>query len=132
MEELIGKDQDPEIFRLSGEVIGAAIEVHRALGPGFLESAYQQAMCIELASRGVEFICEHRIPVEYKGQVVGEGRADLLVGQKLIVELKAVDGLAPIHTAQVISYLRATNLRVGLVVNFNVKVLKDGIKRVAL
>jgi GxxExxY protein len=113
-------------------VIGAAIEVHRVLGPGFLESVYEEAVAIELAVRNIPFERQVAIGVEYRGQQVGEGRLDLLVGGALIVELKAVEALAPIHTAQVISYLKTTGRLLGLLINFNVPVLKEGIRRIVL
>ncbi len=125
-------EPDKETDDLAKAVIGAAIEVHRILGPGYLERVYEQALTIELGLRGVPFAGQVPIGVEYKGQRVGEGRLDLLVGGKLIVELKAVDTFAPIHSAQVMSYLKTMNLRLGLLINFNVPLLKYGIKRVIL
>ena len=111
-------------------IIGAAIAVHRELGPGYLESIYERALCIELASRNVRFEAQAPVPVRYRGEVVGEGRIDILFDGKIVVELKAVDILAPVHTAQLLSYLKATGLRVGLLINFNVPVLTSGIKRI--
>jgi GxxExxY protein len=121
---------EARVNRLSHEVIGAALEVHRLLGPGFLESLYEEALCIELELRKITFQRQAPIPVHYKGRVVGENRLDLLVGDCLVVELKAVDQLATIHTAQVLAYLKATGHKLGLLINFNVPVLKYGIKRV--
>src|SRR3954447_2509422 len=95
-------------------VIGAAIAVHRTLGPGFLESVYEEALCIELQERGIPFVQQSPAAVLYKGRLVGEGRLDLLVGDALIVELKAVEALAPVHTAQLISYLKSTGCHLGL------------------
>ena len=119
-----------EIDGLAGAVIGAAIEVHRTLGPGFLESIYEEALCYELELREIPFQRQPPISVTYKGRSVGEGRMDLLVDTKLVVELKSVDALAPLHTAQLLSYLRAGNYQAGLLFNFNVKLLKEGgIKR---
>jgi GxxExxY protein len=118
--------------RLSGLVIGAAMEVHRNLGPGFLESVYEEALCIELSLRRLAFQRQVPIGVTYKGHTVGEGRVDLLVANQLVVELKAVEVLLPVHQAQVISYLKATGHRLGLLINFNVPILKSGIKRVIL
>ena len=115
---------------LARAVIGAAIEVHRQLGPGFLESLYEEALCIELEQRLVPFERQKEISVLYKGRPIGQQRIDLLVGGSLIVELKAVEALAEIHKAQVISYLKATHLSLGLLINFNVPVLKDGIHRI--
>lgn len=126
------KEPSKELDQLAHDVIDAAVAVHKALGPGYMESVYEEALCIELQSRGVEFSRQKPVSVQYKGRSVGEGRIDLLVADHLIVELKAVDALAPIHTAQVISYLKATGCHLGLLVNFNVHLLKDGIKRIIL
>jgi GxxExxY protein len=115
---------------LAYRVIGAAIEVHGLLGPGFLESVYEEVVCIELTLRGIRFRRQVPIGVRYKGHRVGESRMDLLVGEKLVVELKAVDGLAPIHIAQLLSYLKATRLHLGLLISFNVTRLRHGIRRV--
>lgn len=119
-----------ELDRLAHCVIGAAIEVHRILGPGFLESVYEEALCIELTLRGIAFARQVRIGVQYKGQAVGDARLDLLVDNSLVVELKAAESIAPIHIAQTLSYLKATRLRVGLLISFNVSTLRRGIKRV--
>jgi GxxExxY protein len=114
-------------------VIGAAIEVHRELGPGFLESLYEQALGVELTLRGIPFVRQAPFSVQYKSQPVGIDRLDLLVDECLVVELKAVEALAPIHTAQVISYLKSTGLSLGLLINFNVRTLtQGGIKRLVL
>ena len=113
-------------------VIGAAIDVHRALGPGYLENVYEEALYYEIDLRGVPCERQVKISVEYKGHFVGEGRLDLLVAKILPVELKAVDALAPIHQAQLISYLKMTCLHLGLLINFNVPLLKQGIKRIIL
>ncbi len=121
-----------ELDLLARQVIDAAIEVHRSLGPGFLESVYEQALGIELESRGIPFVRQPSVAVNYKGHPIGEGRLDLLVGDALVVELKAVDAIAPIHTAQVISYLKASRHQLGLLINFNVPILKEGIKRIIL
>jgi GxxExxY protein len=120
------------IDRLAHRVIGAALEVHRTLGPGFVESAYEESLCIELQLRGITFVRQPVVRVEYKGHVVGEARLDLLVEDELIVELKAVDALMPVHLARLISYLRAMNKNLGLLMNFNVPLLRDGIKRIIL
>jgi GxxExxY protein len=117
---------------LTGSIIEAAIEVHRILGPGYLESVYEEALSLELTSRGITFERQKPISVNYKGHVVGESRLDLLIDNRLIVELKAVESLAPIHKAQVLSYLKATGCKVALLINFNTTVLKNGIKRLAL
>lgn len=123
---------EEDLSQLSGKVIGAAIEVHRLLGAGFLESVYQEALCVELKLRRIPFRCQPVVAVNYKGQQVGEGKLDLLVKDTLIVELKAVEKLAPIHEAQVLSYLKMTGYPLALLINFNVPLLKDGIKRIIL
>lgn len=125
-------EPNKDVDRLAREVIGAGIEVHRHLGPGFLESIYEEALIIELALRGIPFERQKPVPVSYKERNVGEGRVDLLVAKELVVELKAVEALAPIHKAQVISYLKAMGLHLGLLINFNVPVLRAGIRRVIL
>ncbi len=125
------QEPSPEVDRLAREVIGSAIEVHRCLGPGFLEFVYEEALAIELRARGIAYERQVVVRVNYKGHAVGEGRIDLFVEDQLVVELKTVEGLLPIHTAQVISYLKTTRRRLGLLISFNVPVLKDGIKRVA-
>ena len=112
--------------RLAREVVDAALGVHRALGPGHLESVYEEALAIELTEREVPFVRQVTVAIEYKGHSVGGARLDLLVGGVLVVELKAVEQLVPIHTAQVLSYLKATNLELALLLNFNVPRLKDG------
>ena len=119
-----------ELDRLASATIGAAIEVHRQLGPGYLESIYEEALSIELDARRIPFARQVPVAVTYKGHAVGEGRLDLLIAGNLIVELKAVDALAPIHVAQVLSYLKATGHPLGLLMNFNVPTLKSGIKRI--
>ena len=113
-------------------VIGAAIEAHRHLGPGFLESVYEEALCLELADRKIPFERQKEISVIYKERAIGRQRIDLLVGEALVVELNAVEALADIHEAQLISYLKATGLPLGLLINFNVPILKSGIQRVVL
>jgi GxxExxY protein len=116
--------------QLAHDVIGAAIEVHRHLGPGFLESVYEEAMCVALASRQLPFVREATIAIRYKEQPVGDGRIDLWVGESLVVELKAVEALAPIHSAQLLSYLRSNDCHLGLLINFNNELLRNGIKRI--
>lgn len=123
-------EPDEKLDRLAHDVIGAAIEVHRILGPGFLESTYAKAMGIELRRREIAFEPEAPIQLSYKDESIGEGRLDLLVENCLVVELKAVNQLAPIHQAQVISYLKVTRHLLGLLINFNEVVLRDGIKRI--
>ncbi|RCJ20269.1 GxxExxY protein [Nostoc sp. ATCC 43529] len=118
--------------QLTGKVIGAAIEVHQVLGPGFLEEVYKEALIIEFLRRGIRHEFEKSVTVNYKGHEVGKGRLDFLVANCLILELKAVQNLAPIHEAQVLSYLKMTNHPLALLINFNVPLLKDGIKRIIL
>lgn len=119
-----------EADELARRVIGAAIAVHRALGPGYTENVYEEALCIEIDDMKIPFERQFKIAVEYKGRKIGEGRLDILVAKILPVELKAVESLAAIHQAQLISYLKMTHLQLGLLINFNVQVLKNGIKRV--
>ena len=118
--------------QLSQAVIGAAITVHRELGPGYLESLYEEALSLELSAIGVSFVRQAPVIVRYRETEIGHGKLDLLVEDRLIVELKAVEALSPIHTAQVISYLKATGFKTGLLINFNVAVLKDGVRRISL
>lgn len=125
-------EPDARTDALARVVIGAAIEVHRHLGPGFLENVYEEALCVELRLRKVPFERQRPAKVEYKGVYVGEGRLDLLVDDRLIVELKAVREVAPIHKAVVVSYLKATGRTLALLINFKVPRLKDGIQRVVL
>ena len=121
-----------ETEALASKVIGAAIEVHKELGPGLPEVAYENALAKEFVRRNIPFERQKCVEILYKGEPVGECRLDYFVSGELVVELKAIEALADIHTGQVISYLRITNKRLGLLVNFNVMLLKDGIKRVAL
>ena len=117
--------------KLSKHVIGACIEVHKQLGPGLLESTYEACLCRDLTLRGILFECQKSLPVEYKGVWIECGyRLDLLVQEELIVELKSVDALHPIHQAQLLTYLRLTNLQLGLLINFNVPALHRGVKRI--
>lgn len=119
-------ERDP----LTGAVIGAAIEVHRVLGPGLLESVYQKALSRELELRGVPFEPQVPVPVEYKGLALGDDLLmDMVVDGRVVLELKSVDHLHPIHEAQLLTYLRLSRIRVGLLINFNVPVLKDGVRR---
>ena len=117
---------------MAERIIGCAIEVHRALGPGLLESAYECAFSIELASAGLQFLRQMECPVDYRGHAVGAYRFDLLVEGSVLVEIKSVNTFERIFVAQVLTHLRATGCRLGLIINFNVPVLKEGIKRVAL
>lgn len=111
-------------------MIGAALEVHRELGPGYLESVYEEALAHELRLAGIPFARQPVIDVPYKGVAVGTGRVDMLVDSRLILELKAVEELNPLHAAQLRSYLRMLNLELGLLINFNTEHLRTGIKRV--
>jgi GxxExxY protein len=120
----------PEDEELAHQIIGAAIEVHRLLGPGFLESVYERALCHELTLRGVTFERQKDLFVPYKDIEIAGQRLDLLVGGRVIAELKAVETIAPIHQAILLSYLKAMRLRLGLIINFRMLVLKDGIKRI--
>jgi GxxExxY protein len=123
-------EPDAETEQLAHQVIGACIEVHRHLGPGFPESAYEAALCIELGLRGIAVERQLGVSIQYKGVEVGSGRLDILVARCLILELKAVEELGAIHTAQMVTYLKATWLRLGFVVNFNATRMREGIKRV--
>ena len=122
-----------EFDALSNRVIGCAIEVHRHLGPGLLESAYEQCLAHELKLAGIPFSVQHPLPVDYKGVRLDCGyRIDLLVDQKIVVEVKSVSELAPIHEAQLLTYMRLAEVSIGLLMNFNVEVLRDGLKRMVL
>jgi GxxExxY protein len=115
---------------ITGSIIGAAVEVHKVLGPGLLENAYEECLCHELHLRGIAFKRQIPVPVSYKGVKVDCGyRVDLLVSDKVVVELKSVEKLLPVHEAQLLTYLRATGKKVGLLINFNVPVLHRGIIR---
>ena len=116
---------------LSKEIIGAAIEVHRYLGPGLLESAYEHSLCRELSVRGIPFQQQLPLPVRYKGELLDCGyRLDIVVDRQVVVELKTVDALESIHNAQLLTYLKLSGCRLGLLLNFNVPVLRRGIKRI--
>ncbi len=118
---------------LTEKIIGAAIEVYRALGPGLLESAYEECLCRELSLASVPFQRQLALPIAYKGIQVAAGyRIDLLVERSVVVEIKAVDNVVPIHTAQVLTYMRLGQFAKGLLLNFNVPILKDGIRRLVL
>jgi GxxExxY protein len=121
-----------DINNLTGEVIGAAIEVHRVLGPGLLENVYEQCLCRELTLRNMPIEIQKALAVNYKGVELDCGyRLDIVVPDKLIIELKACESLLPIHEAQLLTYLKLTGIQFGLLINFNVPLLKDGIKRIA-
>ena len=123
-------EPDPELDALASAVIGAAIEVHRNLGPGLDEILYESGLCVEFRLRGIRFTRQVIVPVIYKGEVIGEKRIDLIVEDRLVVELKAVEALTALHKAQLHTYLKILKLKLGLLINFNCPVLKDGIKRV--
>ncbi len=125
--------QAMESHQLTNEIIGAAIEVHKTLGPGLLESVYEKCLCHELSLRGVGYIQQLEIPLSYKGMSLeAYYRLDLMVADQIVVEVKSVKVLEPIHTAQILTYLRLTDKRLGLLINFNSPVLSRGIKRVIL
>ena len=121
-----------DINQLTGEVINAAIEVHRTLGPGLLESIYEECLCHEFGLRKIPYERQKELPIEYKGiRLNANLRLDALVNKQLILEIKSCDTLLPIHEAQLLTYLKLTGLKIGLLINFNVPVLKEGIKRIA-
>jgi GxxExxY protein len=123
-------EQDP----LTQAVIGAAIEVHRVMGPGQLESVYQRCLVHELRLQNIECLPLARLPIAYKGQIIAEDDLvmDVFFPNRLVVELKAVEKLLPIHEAQLLTYLRLSKTHTGLLINFNVRLLKDGLKRMVL
>lgn len=120
----------PELRELTHSVIGAAIEVHRYLGPGFLEASYERALAIELELRQVPFQRQVQIPHSYKGMPVGEQRIDFLIDEQLILEIKSVESFSQVHRAQLMAYLKAGALQLGLLINFNVHLVTDGVRRV--
>ncbi len=116
---------------LSNIIIGCAIEVHKQLGPGLLESTYEACLAYELRKKGLNILQQQALPVTYKGEKLEAGyRIDILAEQKVIIEIKSVDALADIHMAQILTYLKLTELKLGLLINFNSVLLKNGIKRV--
>ncbi|MBT8366321.1 MAG: GxxExxY protein [Deltaproteobacteria bacterium] len=120
-----------DINQLSSKIIGAAIEVHKALGPGLLESAYEKCMCHELKLRGLSFDNQKPLPLVFKGEKLDCGyRLDIVVENAIIIELKSCEKIEPIHKAQLLTYLKLSGLRLGLVLNFNVPVMRDGIVRI--
>ena len=125
--------EDSELNRLSGQIIGCSVEVHRHLGPGLLESVYHEALCFELENCGIVYKSEETFPVSYKGNILNSKlRADLIVEDKIIVELKCVEKLLDVHKAQLLTYLKLLDKKLGLLLNFNVKLMKEGIHRVIL
>jgi GxxExxY protein len=122
-----------EIHELSGKVIGCAIEVHKRLGPGLLESAYERCLSYELTAAGLRHETQKELPINYKGLKLDNGyRIDMLVENSVIVELKHVEKILPIHEAQILTYMKLAGIKTGLLINFNVKRVKDGIKRFVL
>ena len=122
-----------ETNSLTGKIIGAAIQVHRSLGPGLFESAYEACLVYELKLRKLKIESQKSMPVFYKDVMLDCGyRADLVVEEHVIVEIKSVSGIAPIHEAQLLSYLKLSDCKIGLLINFNVKILKDGIRRMRI
>ncbi|CAB1056388.1 hypothetical protein D1BOALGB6SA_1124 [Olavius sp. associated proteobacterium Delta 1] len=120
-----------DINELSSKIIGAAIEVHKALGPGLLESAYEECLCHELKLRGLTFDRQKNLPVVYKGKKLDCGyRLDIFVKEAIIIELKSCEKIEPIHRAQLLTYLKLSRLSLGLLLNFNVPVMRDGIVRI--
>lgn len=126
----MSREPSAELDDLASRVIGAAIQVHRTLGPGHLESVYENALSIELTKRSIRHTTQFPFVVFYEQVSVGESRADILVEDVPVLELKAVEQFAPIHSAKTLAYLKALNLHLGLLINFNVPLLKDGIKRI--
>ena len=122
-----------EFDQLSNRIIGCALEVHRALRPGLLESTYEQCLALELSLAGISFKLQYPLPVKYKGVKLDCGyRIDLLINEELVVEVKSVDRISAIHQAQLLTYMKLAGLKVGLLINFNVEMLKTGIKRFVL
>ena len=118
---------------LSGSIIGASIEVHKTLGPGLLESAYEECLCQELSLRKIPFERQKELPLRYKGfKLAGGFRLDVLAADQVVVEVKTVESLLPIHQAQMLTYMKMGGWKVGLLINFNVPILKKGIKRLVL
>ena len=125
--------QIKQVNEITRAIIGSAIEAHRTLGPGLLESAYEECLCRELVLRKLPFERQRQLAIEYKGLLLDCGyRLDLLVAETVVVEVKAVEALVPIHEAQLLTYLRLEKCTVGLLINFNVPVLKQGIRRIVL
>ena len=117
---------------LTETIIRCGVEVHRYLGPGLLESVYETAICIEFTAAGLSFTRQIGVPLYYKGALISEHRPDLVVAERVIVEVKSIERVDPVHTAQMLTYLRVAGLRTGLILNFNTAMLKHGIRRVIL
>ena len=118
--------------KVTEAIIGCAIEVHRQLGPGLLEGTYESALCIELDDTGLKYQRQLIVPVVYKGRVIGEYRLDLMVEELVVVEIKSVERFDPVFEAQVLTYMRVTKKALGLLINFNSRLLKNGVKRFVL
>ena len=121
-----------EAERVIHDTIGCCITVHRALGPGLFERVYDSALCLELTAAGIAYDREKTYPVTYRGEVISEQRVDIVVGGIIVLELKSVEQLSPLHHKQILSYMRVAHLRAGLLVNFNVAMLPDGLRRKVL
>ena len=117
---------------LTHQIIGCAIEVHRHLGPGLLEATYEEALCIELDDAALPYTRQVRVPVSYKGRLIGEHRPDLVVADRVLVEVKSVEALHPVHQAQTLAYMRVLQVHVGLLMNFNSAVLRTNVRRFVL
>jgi GxxExxY protein len=127
---VVTREQILDVNKTTEAIIGAAIEVHRHLGPGLLESAYEECLCEELSLRGLTHTRQVALPVTYKGKKLEVGyRIDILVNNEVVVELKAVDAILPIHEAQTLTYMRLGGWKVGLILNFYVPLMKNGVKR---
>ena len=131
--ELDGKPLPKETERIATEIVDSAYAVHSELGPGLLESVYETCLCHELSLRGIEFEDQVVLPIAYKDLLIDSGlRLDVVVEQQIVVELKTVERIAPVHRAQVLSYMKLSGLRLGFLINFNVPVIKRGIERFIL
>jgi GxxExxY protein len=122
----------PDVEQLMHDTIGCCIAVHRELGPGLLEKIYSRAVCLELKAAGIAFEREKLYPVQYRGEALCEQYLDFVIGHQLVLEIKSVDRLAPVHHGQLLNYMRVSRLRAGLLINFNVVVLPDGMVRKVL
>ena len=127
----VADDERPETA-ITGRIIACAIEVHRNLGPGLLESVYEAALCLELAAAGLRFASQQPVPIVYKGQMIAQHRLDLLVEDLVVVEVKSAERFDPVFEAQILTYMRLAAKPLGLLINFNTRLLKSGIKRYAL
>jgi len=126
------KELDVITNQLSYDIIGCAIAVHKIFGAGLLESVYEDALCIEFEDRKIPYERQKEIGINYKGRTIGKGYIDILVDRRIVVELKSVERFAPVHTPQILTYLRMTDTRLGLLMNFNYDLLKKNIRRIIL